>query len=95
MNQEIVAIRDHRPETGLEHPVGIGRERGAVTRIVVAGLGMLMDVRGLYHIAIGGVEAIAGEIAGVSFSPPRAVKGMVISGLFFRRATTRSQFSRN
>lgn len=64
MDQEVVAFWNDGPQSGVEHPVGVGREGEAVAGIVVAADGVLMDVGGLDDRAGFRVEAIAGEGAG-------------------------------
>jgi hypothetical protein len=61
----VVAFRDGGPEALVEEPMRIGGEGEAVAGIVVATLGMFVDVAGLHEGAVVGFEAVAGEGTGV------------------------------
>ena len=64
-DDKIITIGDGGPQAFIEHPVGVWREGEAIAGIVIATLGMLMDVAGLDDVADGALQAVAGEGAGV------------------------------
>jgi hypothetical protein len=48
-DHKIIPTGHCRPQSFVEHPVGIGGQREAVSRIVVSGKGMLMNMRRLHE----------------------------------------------
>lgn len=69
VNTQFIALRNHRPQSGVEHPVGVGGEGETVAGIVVAAFGVLMDVGGLDDViaALG----MAAEVAAFAPLAPR------------------------
>ena len=64
-DEEVVAFGQGGPEALVEHPVGIRGEGEAVSGVVVAAEGVLVDVAGLHEGAIVGFQSVAREGAGV------------------------------
>lgn len=64
MDEQVIVFGDNGPQSGIEHPVGVGREGEAVARIVVAAFGVLMNVGRLDYGAALGVEPVTGEGTG-------------------------------
>ena len=85
MDQQVIALGNRRPESRIEHPVGVGGEREAIARIIVAADGVLVDVGGLDDVAGGGLEAVASKsagvlVAGIDFGFEAAVPAFFLSG---------------
>lgn len=64
MDEKIIAFRDDRPQTLVEHPMSVRGEGEAVAGVVVSRDGMLMNVGGLDDGGCFGVETVTGQGAG-------------------------------
>ncbi len=64
-DEEVVSFWYGGPEALVEHPVGVGGEGEAVSGVVVAAEGVLVDVAGLHDGAIVGFQSVTREGAGV------------------------------
>ena len=64
LDEDVVAFGLGSPEAFVEHPVRVGTEGEAVAGVVVAALGVLVDVTGLDKGGVIGFQAIAGQGAG-------------------------------
>lgn len=83
-DEEVVATWQGGPEALVEHPVGIRGEGEAVSGVVVAAEGVLVDVAGLHEGAIVGFQSVTREGAGVVVAADDVALEAGVAAFFLR-----------